>query len=459
MLYWSQTILANALGPNQALYGNPDETSVTAEFSIMTYSMRLEVFHEQIYVGLGPDRNHLIDAPYDMFCMPFDDDIEIVDALNNVYKGNKLAAMAIATAIGATLGQGNIYDIQLLPYCPVRDYVKEDGTIDIGAAPVNIIKDENDAPLFPIMWATQSKFSFEVEPETEDLIVPSDPVAYKVDNETKVYRLSDGSQSSFFEFSVAKNGGSVVTWDIDCNYKPYSPYIHVAPKFWGLYGKDFNDIRGLICGGEFSLTQITSAWADYQMNNKNYQLMFDREIKSLDIQQDVARQKDILNLAMGSIGGAVAGGVAKGAGGAITGLGAGLIKSTTAAIWNEQLRQETMAYKIDMFGYNLGNIKAIPYGIAKISAFTQNNKIFPFLEIYEATDEEVDAFKNKLKYNGMTVMVIGTISDYINPRGRTYVKGRFIRLEGLDAEYHEASELAEEFEKGVYIGDDDGDNN
>ena len=112
-----------------------------------------------------------------------------------------------------------------------------------------------------------------------------------------------------------------------------------------------------------------------------------------------------------------------------------------------------------MFGYELGNIKAIPYAISKISAFTQNNKIFPFLEIYEATDTEFEAFKNKLKYNGMTVMVIGKISDYINPNARTYVKGRFIRLEGLDAEYHEASELAEEFEKGVYIGEEDGNTN
>lgn len=455
--YWQNNILPASIAPN-VLQGNADATSVIAEFSVITYSVRLEVFHEQVYVELGPNRNHLMDAPYDMFCIPFDDEKEISDS-NNTYTSNKLAALAIATAIGASLGSGNIYDIQLLPYCPVRDYVKEDGSIDVGAAPVSIVKDERDVPLFPIMWATTHRFSFEIEPTDEMFLrIPSDPVEYKVDNETRVYRLSDPAQSAFFEFNVAKNGGSVTKWDIDCNYKPFTPYIHVSPKFWGLYGQDFNDVRGLICGGDFSLSQITSAWAEYQLQNKNYQLMFDREIKSLDIQQDIARQKDVLNAAIGIVGGGVAGSV-KGPVGAITGAAAGGLKGISSLVWNEQLRQETKSYKQDMFGYELGNIKAIPYAISKISAFTQNNKIFPFLEIYEATDTEVEAFKNKLKYNGMTVMVIGKISDYINPNARTYVKGRFIRLEGLDAEYHEASELAEEFEKGVYIGEEDGNTN
>ena len=42
------------------------------------------------------------------------------------------------------------------------------------------------------------------------------------------------------------------SFDIECTYKPYNPYIHISPNYKGLYGKDFDDIRGLICGGDFS---------------------------------------------------------------------------------------------------------------------------------------------------------------------------------------------------------------
>ena len=78
--------------------------------------------------------------------------------------------------------------------------------------------------------------------------------------------------------NAAKNGG-VSFFNIDCTYKPYNPYIHVNPNFGRLYGGDFDDSRGLIVGGDFSLPQTTSAWESYQLSNKNFQASFDRQIR------------------------------------------------------------------------------------------------------------------------------------------------------------------------------------
>ena len=60
----------------------------------------------------------------------------------------------------------------------------------------------------------------------------------------------------------------------------------------GLSAGDFNDQRGLICGGDFSLPNVSDAWADYQMQNKNYQNIFDREVQSMEISNRYQRVSD-----------------------------------------------------------------------------------------------------------------------------------------------------------------------
>ena len=67
---------------------------------------------------------------------------------------------------------------------------------------------------------------------------------------------------------------SVDSFLIDCTYKPFNPLIRIQPSFKGLYGSSFMDGRGLICGGDFSLPIIKSAWVTYQQNNKNFANIF-----------------------------------------------------------------------------------------------------------------------------------------------------------------------------------------
>lgn len=78
-------------------------------------------------------------------------------------------------------------------------------------------------------------------------------------NECCSWRLTSSNYNGTWEFNVAKNGGSVEGFRIDYTYRPYSPYIHVAPLFKGLYGDVNDDARGLICNGDFSIDLVSDA--------------------------------------------------------------------------------------------------------------------------------------------------------------------------------------------------------
>ena len=87
-----------------------------------------------------------------------------------------------------------------------------------------------------------------------------DPLNRKLANECDLVRLVSQNYSAIFEFSPAKSGG-VDGFLADCTYKPWSPYIHILPRLKGLYGDNFvhiDDARGLICGGDMSLPQLSN---------------------------------------------------------------------------------------------------------------------------------------------------------------------------------------------------------
>ena len=73
----------------------------------------------------------------------------------------------------------------------------------------------------------------------QKLLGKEDSIDYKVFNTCKKYRLVSPNYTSVFEFNPLKNLG-VTTFNVDFNYRPYNPYIHIAPFFnsEGLYGVD-----------------------------------------------------------------------------------------------------------------------------------------------------------------------------------------------------------------------------
>ena len=332
------------------------------------------------------------------------------------------------------------------------------------------LQDYNSADYYYVFWLknvsytaqNMEAFSTKVRiTKNYSILNPGDDALNrKLANECDLVRLVSQNYSAIFEFSPAKSGG-VDGFLADCTYKPWAPYIHILPKLKGLYGDNFvsiDDARGLICGGDMSLPQLSNAWANYQLQNKTYQEMFDRQIKNMDVQNDVNRQgalaQAIVAPITGGAAGAAIGAKTGGAYGAIAGAAIGAIGGgVTAGIdYSNTIRmmEENRQYAIDMYSYNLQNIQAIPTSLTKTSALTYNTRVWPFIEYYTCTDAEKDALKDKIKYNGMTIMKIGKLNDYLLGEDNFY-KGKLIRLPDVKIDGHMAFEIYNELNKGVYL--------
>lgn len=410
------------------------------------------------------------DAPYNIFAIPYGDIKVKNDQGNTLLTTDKDFGMAVAAAIikkGATGSTPIVYDVQLLPYCPVQELIDIDNNIRVTSElQYSFVEDANDNPVGIIFHLPKSQFTFNI---IETISNPGSSIEKKVSNQCDKYRLCSPNFNGYFDFSPAKNDG--VEWfNVDCYYKPYQPYIHINPNFSGLYGEDFNDPRGLICGGDFSLSSVSDAWETYQIQNKNYQEIFSRQIENMEKQNKYQRIQESVNVFTGTLQGTAAGaagGSMLGPYGAIAGAAVGGIVSLAGGIgdlaFNEMLRTEAMEYTKDMFGYNLGNIQALPSTLTKVSSLNNNNKIFPLLEYYTCSSREKEAFVKKLAYNGMTTMVIDKPSNYINNhwtyelkdssnvKSKGYIKGSIIRLENLEDDFHLVKSISDEFFKGVYI--------
>ena len=409
----------------------------------------------------------LEDAPYKMFAIPYyrekiTTNTRYQVSLNGstfTYCDDDLMmswAMDIATQFG-----DNLYDLQILPYCPLSNWRGRTGTTN--AAIWAMDKSENVDYVYlteTVETTTYSRgvcFFCDVSSKEQFLNYPINVIDYKIENECDMYRLCSPNYASVFEFNAAKNNG-VEGYNVRYTYKPYQPFISVAPKFSRLYGKDFKDNRGLILAGDFSLPIVKDAWINYQLQNKNYQLAFDRQIENMEVQYEWQRAQGITGAIAGTLQGgatgAAAGGMAGGVPGAIAGAVIGTGTSVVGGIMDvnmqEALHNEAVDLARDNFGFQLGNIKALPNTLNKVSSIVANSKLFPFVEYYTCTNEEKQALMNKLTYNGMTIGRIGKISDFKHPDGQTYVKGQIIRLIG-NFDTHTINEIANEFNKGWYI--------
>lgn len=415
------------------------------------YSYTLSEFNAQVKVTIpkASDRNTLKDAPYDMFCIPYGKLDIYRDGIKIISGTNKEAGIAIATAIASMLGDATVYDLQLLPYCPLRNMINANGEFDYsseykGIADIYITQGSTSVAVNKLFFCDSNTFSFNI-PLT--LTVNN----YKLENECNMYRLCSPNYNGAFEFNLAKNGGMEYI-EVDCTYKPYNPYIKLNPNFKRLYGSDFNDARGLICGGDFSIDRLSSAWANYQLQNKNYQNIFDREIQSVELQNKYARIQDIANTVSGSISAGITGGGLSGIPG--VGIASGVLSAGAGVadtIMNENLRREQINRQKDLFNYNLQNIQALPYSLAKTSSFNINSKYVPFLEFYTCTEEEKQTLLDKLKWQGMTIMRTGYIPNYLDPTAEeTYIEATPLRL-NIKEDAHTAQEIAKELQMGVYI--------
>lgn len=422
------------------IVGDVGTDSYKVDYDYYNYSISLDQLATSSSVSIDNDRYHLEDQPFDMFCIPYSDTLPIYKNGTKLFNANKSLAVGVATAIGANAGSATVYDVQLLPYCPIS-VIQQDEAIDIGNYKVDYIT-QNDANVGVVLWATSSSFTVNINKTIE-------VTDYKLTNECDMYRLVSPNYNGTFEFNPAKNNG-VTGFTASCTYKPYNPYIKVAPIFNRLYGQDFKDARGLICQGDFSLPQVSNAWANYQLNNKNYEAIFNREITNMEINNKYQNIQTLVGGAAGAGSGAIAGAALGGVAGGIAGGALSLLGAGADYAIQKTLQNEALDYKKDMFGYQLGNIKAMPSSLSKTSAINADNKIFPIIEYYTCTEEEKQALKDKIKYNGMTVGRIGKIASYIQP-DYSYIKAQLIRLDGITDDTNYLNEIANEVNKGVFI--------
>lgn len=280
----------------------------------------------------------------------------------------------------------------------------------------------------------------------------------KIGNECDLFRLCSPNGIGNFDFNPYKNGG-FASFEADVTLLPINPYIKVHPIWNELYGNgSIEDYRGLICGGDFSIGNTSNEWLTYQQQNKYYQDIFNRNIESQEVNNNITREREKWDVATGILGGAVSsgtggalvGGIPGAIAGAVVGAGASAAAGIKDIELNERQRSEAIQLQKDQFGYQLGTVKARTTQLSKTTAFNINNKYFPYVEYWTCTDEEVEALKNKIKYNGMTIGIIGKLKDFINANEETFVQASLIEIDITD-DTHLANAIARNLSEGIRI--------
>ena len=388
------------------------------------------------------------DAPYDILAIPY-------GVFNNT--GNEKLAMSAINALIETYNVGAsspVFDVQLLPFCPLFETALTKLKANEDYVP---IEGANNSVLGNVYFSNRATFSLSLPLKTP--IAIQNP---KIENICDIYRLVSPNFNGQFEFTAAKNGGLSVI-NVDATYIPFNPFIRIAPAFGGLYGAEFKDARGLICGGDFSLPIITSAWVSYQQNNKQYQNIFDRQIKNIEFTQEQQRIQERWNAATGVVSGGMQGaqmGAAVGPWGAVAGsaigAGASLVGAGLDQYYNELARREAIGYSKDVHRLNLQSIEAQPDSLARTTAFNAINKVFPILEYFTCTDDEKNAVAKSIIENSMRAGFVTTISEIAQNRwnygdleDRGYISGKLIRS-SVKEDPHYLTALNDELLTGFY---------
>ena len=403
----------------------------------------------------GSTRSKLTDAPYCMFAMPYGNIPVYKNSTTAEYTTNKEYNLAIANNMSPVLSTEVVYDIQILPYCPVPALLQNGGINLTGVLYSKIRLQGTEDEVGFILWCNNSSFTNNIQLENPIIIKN-----YKEDSSLDLYRLSDPSHTQVFEFNAAKNDG-IKAFHLTCTYKPYSPYINIHPYFKRLYGKngtngggDYDDTRGLICGGDYSLPIVSNAWTEYEYRNKNYQNTFNREIQSMELSNKIQKRADIVNAVANAANAGIQGAIgAENKLGSLAAIPAG-IGGAMDVHYKEMLRNDQVDKAKTLFNYNLQNIQALANTVSKSNPYNIDNKYVPYLEKYTCSDVEREAFKLKMKYDGMTIMRTGTLRYFLNYKDEveeSYIKGAIIRFPNLSEDYDYAKELSNEVGKGFYL--------
>lgn len=448
--------------------------------SIITYKISLSPYKGEI--TFENEINHLSTsgAPYDIFAIPLGGTFTLNNEQIAVNENNMFD---LVSTIQREATSSIVYDIQWVPYVPIysttftqanteyRQFTKITSTNNGTHTNVGIFIWLNtsqgtlyiDSPLKislanPIYY--NGEYIYPATTQQSNLFTLTDNLQQRKFSEENYFRITGPNYSSTFEFDPVKNQ-SLKGFKVDMALKPYSPYFYISPVYGGLYGGDFKDGRGLILAGDYSLDQVSNAWSNYKLNNKNYELIFNRQIQSLDLkntyQNKLANQQlvsDIFSATAGTAQGALSGFFMGGVAGAVVGGVSSAAAGITDTVVNAQNRKMERAIRddqrqamIDNFEYQIGNIQALPDTLTKVSAFNPDFKIYPLIEFYTCTDEEKTNVDNAIKYNGIDINIICKLEDF----DKGYVQGAILQFPtDLNISEEQARTINFELQSGVY---------
>ena len=449
----SQELGGITAGNTSPRYGNghdPDyiqPSDITIYYKTEDIYIKLVQQNVKVWTKLTAkaSRNHLIDAPYDMFVIPYSE-IQY-KYMNQTFTANKSMALNIAIEICRSLGTGASYDIQIVPYCPIRNEGTMADPVDFSLCNCELIYNgstldpNQDDAIGLYMWAEKSSENFYINENNADLTLVSSELTYKEITQLKQFILCSPDKASQWEFNPCMNNG-IKRWNISFDYRPFSSYVRIQPEWSYLYGTDGPDIRGLIFNGAYSITQLSDAWSNYVANNKNYQAIFDTQINTQIKQYDVQNKASWETLIPRSIGWGFIGPAMK------------TYYNIKEQEMTEQLQNISLESQRKLFSYQLDNIQNQPTTISKLTSINMDFRIFPFVEIFKGSDDDLKNFRNNIKWNGMTIMCVGKIEEYIESNNETFIQATLLRYNhfiNIENDFTAVQEINAELNKGVYI--------
>lgn len=427
--------------------------------------------------------------------IPFGDNITLTNG-SDTYEISSDSIKSMATS-GWTHTGSAIKDIQILPYCPnsvlnglfnnsaSSNNIKITSLESYLKVPIKVTSTNQILYYGVICSVASSSYRYNVN------LSSYFGADIKMDSITKSIRLCNHNHKQFFEFNPTLNNG-ITAVSFEVTLKPFNTLYRICPVFntEGLYGGNYSDGRGLIWEGGFSMAQVTDAWTEWALTNSTYKEVFDREVKSLEISQDVARQQETLayetayrnaqtNIdatktkagiggvlgilgSIGSFGAGSKGGGLLGLAGAAGSIGAGVASidaqekiaernlqtAKQGQALNDTLRAEALSYKQDMFKLNIKAIEAAPGGIATSTEYSIINYYKAYIEVYDCTTPEKTYIDYILQYNGMKIDQIGSIKQWLIG-DNSYIEGSLLFCEGLTPIISNA--INAELSAGIYV--------
>ena len=344
--------------------------------------------------------------------------------------------MAQTNAINAAGDTGRILDVQFLPFS-LATKTSEDFKI-------------NDAGIKAMFLDTDD---FEFTRDLEDLPETS------MNKECDTIKIVSPSRASQYLFRPYNNGG-IMEFKTKITLRPYNSIIYVRPSTKGLLIYDYDDKDCLVISEDFSLTNVTSEWANYVYNNRNYNDVFERQIQGREFERawerrvedaqkksdewtsrNISAQKASVYTGNLPIISSVAGAI-----------GTAFQDQTYLQMaqidrqYNEALYQEGIQISRDLFNLQLENIQSQPLVPSKIT--TLDAKLLPgvYLEYYSTNPTELQAIKDFYRFNGNRIDAYGTFNQYWG----WFVRGKIIMSQFYTQP--EIDELNRRLSMGIFTG-------